>query len=158
MKTSTLPAKPAFPAKRPASPIAKVIVACALGAALLGLAGCGASSHKIIDADEECVPCHSSTPATVLDTPSSAAKAQDVGTTVQVATKEATVYVCQPVFTDSSKFPAVPVKYQEVEVTDGVATVALDEGYWMLAVGTDSNAKSVLVKASASGETSKIEL
>lgn len=138
----------------------KVLVSTlVLTVGLFGLSACsGGLNHEIINVGEDCLECHEEQPETYdLDAPSSAT---DCGTTITVTTDADTVYVCEPVFASEDGAKYVPEADSRVSVSDGTATIELEEGVWAICVETsDTTSNGVIVNASASNsEEVTIEL
>ena len=127
---------------------------------LFGLSACsGGLNHEILDSGEECLSCHEEEPQT-YELDSAPSSATDCGTTITVTTDAEEVYVCDPTFASEDGAKYVPFAETRVSVSDGQATVDLEEGVWAICIDNgDGSSKGVLVNASASNsEEVTIEL
>ena len=132
----------------------KMVLACCAvavsAACAVGLSGCGAKQHEVIDQGKSCASCHSDTKQT-YDVEQPASAAQSTGQ-VNVKTSASQVIIAKPVFVseDGSKF--VPEQVSTQSVSDGQATVQLSEGVWAVCTNEGQvKAKLVLVNAQAAG-------
>ena len=109
------------------------------------LTGCTKhNTHQIIGPVPNCVTCHDEAPATFHNviTPSSAV---EVGDTVTVKTKYSAVYLCTPLYTAEDGSGFVPLIHDRIPTEDGVATITLKPGAWVLAVDNGETARCILV-------------
>lgn len=136
------------------STIALAVVAAA-AVSLFALAGCSSgaggatSQHQIISSTQECIMCHEEKDTYDL-TADDLSSAVTCGTTVTVSTDESSVVVCEPIFTKESGSQYTPQKDTSVSVSDGTATVELDEGIWALCIDEGDASTCVLVVVDAS--------
>lgn len=109
------------------------------------LVGCGGhNTHQLVGDSSECGTCHSDEKVIYegVLVPSSAV---DVGTTVEVKTKHNAVYVSIPLFTSGNGSTFVPLIYQRIPAENGIATITLEPGTWVLSVDDGETAESILV-------------
>ena len=135
--------------------IKMVVLLLCIVAAGTALMGCSSSTHEVIESSETCMSCHGEEKTTYDIEPENT---QAVASTVTVSTSATTVYVCEPLFAyeDDDSF-YVPRMVSSVSVTDGSATIQLEEGTWALVAGQDTSASRVLVHVSSDG-VQEIEL
>ncbi len=138
----------------------RAVVASACAAALtlgaLGLVGCS-GAHQVIGAGQACSSCHSDTKATYeVSSPKDAVTCSG---TVNVKTSASSVVVCVPTFIseDGSRF--VPEQRRTVNVSNGTATLDLEQGTWAIVVADGDNVKaSKVVVVDASASSADVEL
>lgn len=128
-----------------------IITIAALAASLSMLAGCSAGAHEIIDSTEACISCHAEKQTYANATP---ANATACASEITVSTSADRITVCKPTFTKEDGSYYVPVLAKTAAVTDGAATVQLDEGYWVICIADGNTAKSsVLVHVSNAADS-----
>ncbi len=132
-----------------------LLLAGCLAAAVAGmtmLAGCsGGNTHQIIAAGQNCSACHSDEKATFeVAQPKDAAETSGE---VVVKTSADKLVICKVAFTSEDGSSYVPVQHSTVTVTDGQASITLDEGTWAICINEGSSSKSALVQATGNSTT-----
>ncbi len=138
----------------------RIVVASACVAALgfgaIGLTGCS-GAHQMISAGEDCSSCHSDSKSSYeVSSPKDAVTSNG---TVNVKTSASSIIVCVPTFIseDGSRF--VPEQRRTVNVSNGTATLELEQGTWALVVADGDNVKaSKIVVVDASASPADVEL
>ena len=138
-----------------ASAGARVGLAGALCAAALGIVGCSAGTHQVIDQVDACLSCHSGKQTYEV---AASEKAVTVSTSLTVSTKASDVYVCTVEFAMEDGSFWVPRSWKRVAVENGEAHLELSEGTWVLSAGEDAGSTQALVVATAGADTASIEL
>ena len=131
-------------------------LAIAATLAATALAGCGTGAHEIVDFTEDCTSCHDEKPT--YGPVGDVASATQVGTTVTISSKAATVSVCEVTFIseDCSKF--APSAYKTVYMSEGSGQIELSEGYWALCTGENGTDSQKLIKVVDGGPTDAVEV
>ena len=134
-----------------------------LAAGLLALAGCSGSAgsstsqHQVVSSTQDCTFCHEEKETYDIDA-ADVANILETGTTVTVETDESTVVVARATFINVSGSKYVPREYTTASVSDGQATIELDEGVWVLCLDEGDGSTCVIVSVSAGGDDATISL
>lgn len=132
-------------------------VALALSLSVVGLAACS-GSHQVIDSGEACVKCHSDEKATYEVANPKGAVSSDGELTVKSSASQ--IAICKVTFIseDGSRF--VPMQYSAKQVSDGQASISLEEGTWALCVidGSDVKKSQIVVVSDSGAASAVVEL
>lgn len=138
-------------------PVALTLVSCCLCLVLAGCAGAGSVTHQMVSSEGSCVSCHADDRR--VDAGATPIGATVCNGTVEVTTDADAVYVCRPLCVQGESSTYVPLAGTRVGVEDGVATVQLDEGIWVVCIDKGDAVRGELVEASAaSGESLSLTL